>query len=135
MSRGRCPGCGAENASCKVIRSHMMTCEDVQELYRTDPARVVDPEVEYRRYAEWKKSPEGQAAKAERNASRAENFRSTAEAILERQRQRWGGSEKSSDPLANVEGSSGNVVGLTDDERGSLTPQEAEGSSGGGDEA
>lgn len=50
MSRGRCSGCGAEDASCKKIRAHTMSCSEFIALYKEHPDRALDPEAEFRRY-------------------------------------------------------------------------------------
>lgn len=91
MSRGKCAGCAIEDSSCKVVKNHTLTCPEFIELYRTDPARALDPEDEYRRHLEWLRSEEGQEAATERAVKTAAHNRETAERILQRDRERWGG--------------------------------------------
>jgi hypothetical protein len=89
---GRCPGCGYEDASCKVVRSHMNECLDVAVMFR-DPARrslVIDPEDEYRRYRQWLSSEEGEEFKAAERSVRDKAYRATFEAKIGRERERFG---------------------------------------------
>lgn len=46
---GRCAGCGCTD-SVKKIKSHVMTCPQYIELYRSEPSRCLDPEAEYHRH-------------------------------------------------------------------------------------
>jgi hypothetical protein len=89
MSRGRCSGCGFENVSCKVVKTHVRTCPDYVALFKENPDAALDPEEEYRKHREAHDSEEGEAARDERQQDRAAEFRSNAEAILQRQRERW----------------------------------------------
>jgi hypothetical protein len=50
VSAGRCAGCGGTDSSCQRIKKHVQKCPDFLALYRTDPARALDPEAEYRRW-------------------------------------------------------------------------------------
>jgi hypothetical protein len=100
VSAGRCPGCGYEDASCRVVRSHMHGCSEVAVLFRerTTRALVIDPEDEYRRYREWLDSPEGQEFKAAERSVRDKAYRATFEAKIGRERARFG-----SRPMKTVE--------------------------------
>ena len=89
MSRGRCPGCGAEDASSKKIRSHMNECAEVARLHQEDPGRLIDPEAEASRWSEWMGSPEGQEALQSARDERDEGYKVLFEAKLTRERARW----------------------------------------------
>lgn len=92
MSAGRCPGCGEENQSCRVVRDHMNGCADVISMFQ-DPERrslVIDPEDEYRRYHEWLKSPDGQEFVQASRDERDKAYRERFEAKIARERERFG---------------------------------------------
>lgn len=52
MSAGRCAGCGFTNSSCKLVRSHVMNCEEYLALWRDSPDKALSPEDEFARYSE-----------------------------------------------------------------------------------
>lgn len=89
MSRGRCPGCGAEDASCKKIRTHMNSCSKVIELYQTNPEAVIDPEEEFVRHREYLESEEGQAAREARRLAVRDDLREAGRRAQARQSARW----------------------------------------------
>lgn len=93
MSRGRCPGCGYEDASCKKVRSHMNTCPSVVELYRSSPESVIDPEDEFVRHKAYLDSPEAQAEKEAARAEKRQGYIDSARIRQERQKARWSGSK------------------------------------------
>ena len=97
MSRGRCPGCGIEDASCKAVRGHMNDCPEVLAMYR-DPERkalVIDPEEEFKRYRTWLASPEGQAELQAQRDERDEKYREEFEGRLAREQERFAGDKAS----------------------------------------
>jgi hypothetical protein len=95
MSAGRCSGCGLENKSCRVIRSHINTCPEYVALYRDPETRplALDPEDEYVKHQAYLKSPEGQAEKDERRAARSAEHRDITNARNAAAAEQWGGTQ------------------------------------------
>lgn len=91
MSRGRCPGCGFEDASCKKVRNHMNTCAEVVALYQSNPSAVIDPEDEFVRHKAYLESPEHLAEKEARRLAVRQGHIESARARQERQKARWSG--------------------------------------------
>jgi len=61
MSHGRCAGCGKTSPSCKIIKTHIMTCPDYVSLFKEDASRALQPEEEYVRWSEEENNPEARA--------------------------------------------------------------------------
>ena len=68
---GRCSGCGEVGSPCRV-RAHIMDCDKWQVLYRTDPAKALDPVADY---ALWKAGGKKAARAAELDLVIAETER------------------------------------------------------------
>jgi hypothetical protein len=91
MSRGRCSGCGAENASCKKIRTHVNTCPEYISLFKSEPEKCLDPEDEYRRHQQFLKTDDAQVAKDEARQTKHDAYRANNAAKIEQAKERWKG--------------------------------------------
>lgn len=89
MSRGRCSGCGLEDASCSKIRTHVMSCPQYVALFQSEPQRCLDPEDEYVQHKAWLGSEEGQAAREERREVVTQAARAAGEKRVAAARSRW----------------------------------------------
>lgn len=89
MSRGRCSGCGLEDASCSKIRTHVMSCSEYVALFKTTPDDCLDPEDEYVKHRQWLESEEGQAAREERREIVTQRAREAGDRRTAAARERW----------------------------------------------
>lgn len=94
MSRGRCAGCGYEDASCKKVRSHVQSCPEFVTLFKEHPERAIDPEDEYVRWKDHTESFEYQMAKDEAKTALYAKYREDAERKLEISKDRFRGGTK-----------------------------------------
>jgi hypothetical protein len=81
---GRCAGCGLENKSCKVIKSHIMTCPDYKKLWQTDPDKALEPEDCFKQH-----KLEMDASKGDRREVRIAGLRVTDKARVAAQQKRY----------------------------------------------
>lgn len=86
MSPGRCAGCGKTHQSCKVIRTHTMSCPDYLKLFKESPEKALDPEAEHRRWNEEENSDE---ARAEAKDVRLQKRFAELDAKRDEQTTRW----------------------------------------------
>lgn len=93
MSRGKCSGCGLENASCAKIRTHINTCPDYVKLFHEAPEKCLDPEDEMVQFAAYRDSDEGQLEIAEAKEKKYLGYKETAEQRHVISRARWSGGE------------------------------------------
>lgn len=91
MSRGRCAGCGYEDASCKKVRTHVNTCPEFLVLYKTEPARAIDPEDEFVRFKALTETFEYQEARDEEKSAKHAKYREDAERKLAVSKDRFAG--------------------------------------------
>lgn len=90
MTRGRCAGCGKEDASCKKIKTHIASCPEYLELWTTDPDRALDPEEEFLRWKAHVESDDYIMAKEEATSAKYAGYRREAELKIARSKTRWG---------------------------------------------
>lgn len=84
MARGRCPGCGKTDPYAKKIKTHMVECAAVAELYKTGP--VLAPEAEYER---WQREDNSQAIRDERKQVRVVRVIGEIGEKVALQKERW----------------------------------------------
>lgn len=89
MARGRCAGCGQEDASAKKIERHINTCPQYLDLWRTDPDRALSPTAEAERWSEVKESDDYDLAKHERRERFLVDVKVKNDKKIEAQTQRW----------------------------------------------
>lgn len=107
MARGRCSGCGHEDASSAKVRRHTAGCAQYARLYRERPELCFDPESEMARHAAEQESDEAQERKAEAKVEAVDRWREFQERRAEASRQRWASSTRVADgrgvPLSESE--------------------------------
>lgn len=107
MARGRCSGCGYEDASAPKVARHVAGCSEYAALYRTDPESCLTPIAEAERYAREQASAEEQDRRAEAKSQAVDRWREFQELRAERDRLRWSSSTRAADgkgrPLTHVE--------------------------------
>jgi hypothetical protein len=87
MTAGRCAGCGFENASCKIVKTHVASCNDFRDLWKANKEAALDPEAEYTRHRMQMSS-----TKEERRDVRIAGLRKEDKARLSTQQDRWSSS-------------------------------------------
>lgn len=58
------------NSSCKIVRNHMVQCEEVAVLFATGSSKLLDPEAEYVRFREQELPDEKSRLASERISQR-----------------------------------------------------------------
>lgn len=85
MPTGRCAGCGRMDADRKV-RYHIITCEQYQALFESDPDKALDPAGEYQRF---KTEEMNSDARAHRRDGRLSAQFAELSTLQDLQIQRW----------------------------------------------
>jgi hypothetical protein len=85
MAAGRCAGCGYTDSRAKA-NTHVMTCGQFLELFRTAPSRCLDPVAEQIRF---KAEDDTAAARDERRDTRLAARFAELETLTARQSNRW----------------------------------------------
>lgn len=86
MTAGRCAGCGVMDNSCKKIKSHVLTCPDYLEVFKSDPAKALPPEEEWVR---WQNEDNSDEARAVAKEIRLTKRFAEMDAKREAQSERW----------------------------------------------
>lgn len=89
MARGRCAGCGHEDASARQTAKHVNSCPAYLELYRTDPARALSPEAEAERWARFRETDEHAMAKHEARERFLVDVKAKNDRRIDAQQERW----------------------------------------------
>lgn len=85
MPTGRCAGCGFTNSERKT-RQHVIACDAFLVLFRDQPARALDPLLEFARYQSEEQTADARALR--RDVARTERF-SELSTLQDLQTRRW----------------------------------------------
>jgi len=93
VSKAQCPGCDLVGP-CRDVRSHVLTCASYGRLFKSDPAKCVDPEKYYIEQSKQARDPE---FRRERREERYVERKAKHDAEMEFDLERW---KTPADPLA-----------------------------------